>query len=691
MKFNKTCFQLTFITIIISLTIFSIACKASPNIEILKVEYPKQVAAGEAFNIKVFISYSYDSWTIAELGVFHENFTTVFDCIKYYLTGTAVKTFDLTVTAPLKPMNLNLKVVTRYWYQNFWITDRKCIAEFSIEVYSLNEGESYIEQKPLIVNIDGVEWYYWSNNFSDSCIIWLSGGHAYKDHVTINPYEMETFSAMMYINDLAKEYNVLALRKGVNRILVPFTTQEFYALSYYPNSEFLKNIRDWILKKGCNFTYLIGYSTGGVAVGYEVAIRDPENWVAPNGAIIISAPLKGIKGLLDSVSYANSIKANIQLIYGKVWSDDLWPQGKEFYDNAPEKTDMPWYFKEWNLIPDSSHEVWVKEENGAHYNGKAYNLTVKFIEKARSLWFNIKGGEALAKLEVKVVGEKGFCKASFFKEDFASQRYFYLEEGYEKYKENLTLNFKKINWKVNDSTINLVFDKIKKEAYLAFIIENFSKEEEDSYVIKLHSFKGWSLNQTDEAFNFYNIKDESKIFGPSSLNILVIKLPEEAINASFNQQKFEIKYLKQKISLNLSIEIEKTQFLIGEKISFKLKATNTGQQRVTYERSSVMFKIVNSKGEIVYLASEPSKNIYEFIDPKQTLIYVFTWSQIYNDGGQVPPGVYKLIGSIDGLKVEKEIQLNASLIPGFQSLSILLGLIFGAATILLLKRVKRVH
>jgi len=688
MKLNKACFQL--ILIIISLTIFSTACKALPSVEIIKVEYPKQVVAGETFNIKVFISYSYDGWTIAELGVFHENFTTVFDCIKYYLTGTAVKTFDLTVTAPSKTMNLNLKVVTRYWYQNFWVTNPKCISEFSIEVYSLNEKESYIEQKPLIANIDGVEWYYWNNNFSDTCMVWLSGGHAYKDHITINPYEMETFSAMMYINDLAKEYNVLALRKGVDRVLVPFTTQEFYALSYYPKSEFLKNVHDWILKKGYNFTYLIGYSTGGVAAGYEIAVRDPEDWAAPNGAIIISAPLKGIKGLLDSVSYASSIKANLQLIYGKVWSDDLWPQGKEFYDNAPEKTDAPWYFKEWNLIPDSSHEVWVREGDGEHYNGRAYNLTVKFIEEARSLWFNFRGGETPVKLEIKIVGKEGFCKASFLKEDFASQRYFYLEEGYEKYKENLTLNFKKINWKINDSTINLVFNKTGKEAYLTFIIEDFSKEEKDSYVIKLYFFKGWSWNQTDATFNFYNVKDEIKVFGPSSINILSIKLPEEAINASFNQQEFEIKYFKQKISLNLNIEINKTQFLIGEKISFKLKVTNIGQQRITYERNSIMFRVVNFKGETVYLASESSKNIYDIIDSGQTLIYEFAWNQIDNNGRQVPPGVYKLIVGINELKIEseKEIQLNAASIPGFQPLSILLGLIFGLAMILLLKRIK---
>jgi hypothetical protein len=677
---------ITFITIIILVTISPNICNAFPSVEIIKVDYPTQVIAGEMFKINVTVNYSYEGWTLAELGVFHENFTTILDYVRYYLTGSAVKTFSLTGIAPLKSMNLNLKIVTRYWYQNFWVTNSKCIINLSIKVSSLNE-KNLIEQKPLIVNINGTEWYYWNNSFSDSCIIWLSGGHVYKDHVTINPYDMETFSAMMYINDLAKDYSVLALRKGTDKILVPFTNQEFYALSYYSNSKFLKDIYNWILRHGYNFTYLIGYSTGGVAVGYEIAVRDPESWVAPNGAIIISAPLKGVQGLLDSVSYANNIKANIQLIYGKIWGDEIWPQGKEFYDNAPEKIDFPWYFKEWNLIPDSSHEVWVKEEDGAHYNSKAYNLTVKFIEKAKSLWFNFKGGKALVKLEVEPVDEKGFCKASFYKEDFSSQRYFYLEEGYEKYKENLTLNFKKINWEINASTIKLVFNKTRKEAYLTFIIENFSKEENDSYIIKLHYFKDWFWNQTGNTFNFYNSEDDVKVFGPSSLNILVIKLPE-TVNASFNQQKFEIKYLKQKINLKLDIEVEKTQFIVGEEISFKLKVTNIAQQRLIYKRNSVTFKIIDSKGQIVYFNSASSKDVYDTIEPKQTLIYEFTWNQICNNGKQASPGLYKLVGSIEDLNAEKEIQLNAPLIPGFELPSILLGLILGAFMILTLKKMK---
>jgi hypothetical protein len=309
------------------------------------------------------------------------------------------------------------------------------------------------------------------------------------------------------------------------------------------------------------------------------------------------------------------------------------------------------------------------------------------LKKQKVYGLILKVEKALVKLEVEPVDEKGFCKALFYKEDFSSQRYFYLEEGYEKYKENLTLNFKKINWEINASTIKLVFNKTRKEAYLTFIIENFSKEENDSYIIKLHYFKGWFWNQTGNTFNFYNSEDDVKVFGPSSLNILVIKLPE-TVNASFNQQKFEIKYLKQKINLKLDVEVEKTQFIVGEEISFKLKVTNIAQQRLIYKRNSVTFKIIDSKGQIVYFNSASSKDVYDTIEPKQTLIYEFTWNQICNNGKQASPGLYKLVGSIEDLNAEKEIQLNAPLIPGFELPSILLGLILGAFMILTLKKMK---
>jgi hypothetical protein len=193
---------------------------------------------------------------------------------------------------------------------------------------------------------------------------------------------------MKFINDLSKRYCVLAPRRGTESETLPNSNQTFYAMGYYRNSMLVKQAYDWSRAEGYNFTYLVGYSTGGAAAGYEVTVRDPQTWTSPNGAIIISAPLGGIPPyhVFESATHANGLKANVQLLYGKIWSEDLWPQGKQFYDNAPRKAGVPWYRKEWHLINESSHEVWVKEDDGAHYNSGAYNLTTQFIEKSKSPW-----------------------------------------------------------------------------------------------------------------------------------------------------------------------------------------------------------------------------------------------------------------------------------------------------------------
>jgi len=375
------------VLLMISSLVLSVGGELTPNAEIVDVQYPGQVVAGETFKVNVTIRYSYEGWTLADLGIFHENLTRIFDYVRYYLTKEATRSFVLTVIAPKTPMDLQLKVVTRYWYQNLWVSSTSGSRDIHVEV--VGSGEQQISNEwPSIVKVHENEWYYWKNNSSNTCLIWLSGGLAYEDHVTINPYDLETFGAMKYLNDLSQRYSLLALRRGTEGRTIPSTTQTFYALPYYPNSVFLKQLHDWSFDQGYNFTYMVGYSTGGAAAAYEVAVRDPETWLAPNGAIMISAPVEGVppKNLLESASHVNNLEADIQLLYGEVWSENLWPQGKLFYDNAPAKTSAPWYRKEWHLFPDSSHEVWVKEEDGAHYNSMAYDVTSQFIEKCKSPW-----------------------------------------------------------------------------------------------------------------------------------------------------------------------------------------------------------------------------------------------------------------------------------------------------------------
>ena len=358
-----------------------------PKAEIVGFDSPTEISAGESFNVNVSIRYSYGGWTIAELGVFQGNLTNIIDYVQYYLTGDALRNFTLTVVAPTNSSDLQLRMITRFWYQNFWLVDEKGYADFSVKVLGNSTGLPL--KQPSIIQIDENEWHYWNNNASDTLLIWLSGGQAFSDHVTTNPYEMESFGAMKYVNDLSKRYSVLALFRGSTKYTVAITNQPFYALDYYPDSTFLRKLHDWSLEQGYDFTYLIGYSTGGLAAGYEVTVRDPDTWAAPDGALIISAPLGGLQpnNLLESLSHAKSLRADIALFYGGIWSDDLWPQGTQFYNSAPEKTKpASWYWKEWRFFSDSSHGVWVKEYDGAHYDGRAYSLTSQFIEKCKNPW-----------------------------------------------------------------------------------------------------------------------------------------------------------------------------------------------------------------------------------------------------------------------------------------------------------------
>jgi len=82
---------------------------------------------------------------------------------------------------------------------------------FSIVV---SQESRQTEASPTIVSIDKAEWYYWKNSGSDTCLVWLGGGKAFADHVTINPYYLESLNTIRYIQDLSTQYSILALYKG---------------------------------------------------------------------------------------------------------------------------------------------------------------------------------------------------------------------------------------------------------------------------------------------------------------------------------------------------------------------------------------------------------------------------------------------------------------------------------------------
>ncbi len=262
---------------------------------------------------------------------------------------------------------------------------------FSIAV---SQGSHQTEAAPAIVSIENSEWYYWKNSGSDTCLVWLGGGKAFADHVTINPYYLESLNTIRYIQDLSTQYSVLALYKGPEVEYVYEAESEVNVLSYYDNSRFLHEIYEWIKENGYAYSYLVGYSTGGTVVGYELAVRDRNTWASPNGGIIVSGrvdqSMKHWKGtsIYESADYARNIRANILLIYGRIWSEDLWPQGRGYYQNAPNSGSIDGrpYHKEWHLLNESGHEVWTQEQTGI-YDPTAFHITVNFIEKSKTLSF----------------------------------------------------------------------------------------------------------------------------------------------------------------------------------------------------------------------------------------------------------------------------------------------------------------
>ncbi|MEM2841887.1 MAG: hypothetical protein QW201_01085 [Thermoproteota archaeon] len=383
-------------------------------VKIISVEHPAQVYSGQTFSVNVTVQYSYLDWTIADLGIFAPNFTSIVASLRYYLSGSESKTFSFTIEAPIEKMEWKLNAITRYWYKDNWCYDENnCVFPFSIEVIG-NCSSNKSGTQLTTVSIANSKWHYWHKTGSDSCLLWLGGGRSESSYVTINPYEFESFGTMSYINDLAKNYSILALYEGPYTRGIPCGDEVAHILKYSRDSKFIHEVHSWIVENGYEYAYLIGYSTGGVAVGYEISKRDPKTWEAPNGAIIISAPLKSStpEGALSSTFYADEVKANVLLMYGVVWSEELWPQGKEFYEKLPNEgwSGVSWYHKEWYLFPDSGHEVWLKEGYGEFYDSIPSYSTINFIQKCKSLSKTNLNGNAIKNgssilMEIKMRGE----------------------------------------------------------------------------------------------------------------------------------------------------------------------------------------------------------------------------------------------------------------------------------------------
>lgn len=88
---------------------------------------------------------------------------------------------------------------------------------------------------------------------------------------------------------------------------------------------------------------------------------------------------------------------------------------------------------------------------------------------------------------------------------------------------------------------------------------------------------------------------------------------------------------------SLSIVTEKTDFVIGEKITIHL--INSGTTQLKF--NEVLFKITSLGGRLLYSSSLENQMMY--LDSQNTKTVI--WDQIKNDGNALSVGRYKITSS----------------------------------------------
>jgi hypothetical protein len=246
---------------------------------------------------------------------------------------------------------------------------------------------TYADETPhktaSIEQIAGYNWYHWPNPETDACIIWLGGGKTTPTYVTVNPYNLESLNTMRFIEDLAEHYGMLALSKG--------------EIQYAVDSRLVSETCRWIKEYGYKYAFVVGYSTGGMALAYELTfLGDYES--GPDAGVIMSSMLdwqemverhKTARGidLYTSAQNSGRVRRSVLLMYGeKAW---FWGQGEKFYKNLPEEGWMNdhYYQKEWRLMPGVEHEVFTLEDDGS-YDSKPVAIIVNFFERVRASSLN---------------------------------------------------------------------------------------------------------------------------------------------------------------------------------------------------------------------------------------------------------------------------------------------------------------
>ncbi len=231
-----------------------------------------------------------------------------------------------------------------------------------------------VAARPVDVRVGDGTWYYFGKNSSDTCLLWLGGGRVTASEITINPYELESFNTIRYLQDLSQYYRLLALKAG---------PAEGHAIAYSDRATLIDDFITYSINMGCRYRFLLGFSTGGLIAAAELW-KDPQRWSGPNGAVIISTPLTYVEG--RSGLNPRAIPASVLFLYAELLSggerdDSLWPQGLNFYRGMNQS--LAGRVLEWSLMKGVNHEVWTSEPSGG-YNASAASLTISFIEKSKA-------------------------------------------------------------------------------------------------------------------------------------------------------------------------------------------------------------------------------------------------------------------------------------------------------------------
>jgi hypothetical protein len=244
-------------------------------------------------------------------------------------------------------------------------------------------ADASVPVQPETVTIGDASWYHWNQAASDTLLIWLGGGIVEDTTYLVNPCEFESYNTIRFIQDLAKHYDVLALKKGSIRSVDPTSNRTIFREPYSGSYDFMKKIRSWASEQEYAYLYVVGYSVGAMAAATELIVVSPEDWTSPDGIIIITTKInEGVS------SKASSLRASLLLLYGDKIAPEFTASGQAFFRNTPEEgwRDGSWYHREYHVIPDVEHEVWTIKDSG-EYDGRATLLTINFIETCKSLQF----------------------------------------------------------------------------------------------------------------------------------------------------------------------------------------------------------------------------------------------------------------------------------------------------------------